>query len=121
MIPPLETLFALLAVHCLLDYAAQGDFMAQAKNRNTAAGKQLWVWVLPSHGLIHGGGVFLVTGSVWLGIAETVAHTVIDFLKCDNRISYSADQTAHAACKLLWVVVLMQGVDLVDRFTKLVN
>lgn len=98
--------FLLLTGHALADYALQNDFVAQAKNHTTALGKQFWHWVLPSHGLIHGGMVFLATGSIYLGIIETVVHTVIDYLKCDGRLTFNGDQLLHVLCKVIYVAVI---------------
>ncbi len=103
---PLEMLFVLLAAHCFFDYAGQGDFMAQAKNPTTQMGAAMWRWVLPSHGLIHGGAVFLITGSLWLGVAEACFHTATDYAKCRNWITYSADQTIHIVCKVAYIFIL---------------
>lgn len=79
--------------------------MAQAKNRNTPVGAVFWPWVLPCHALIHGGTVMLITGSVVLGIAETVYHAGIDWLTCEEKINIHVDQALHVACKLLWLFV----------------
>jgi hypothetical protein len=99
----LHMLFWLLVAHCFADYAGQGDFLANAKNRNTAVGKQFWVWGLPSHALIHAGFVTAITGSYMLGLIEFLAHGVIDSLKCDNKISYHQDQFLHVMCKVIYV------------------
>lgn len=104
MIAAATMLFLLLVGHALADYPLQGDFIAQAKNRNTPAGKLFWRWVLPSHGLIHAGFVFAVTRSLTLAMIELVAHCVIDFAKCENRISFNQDQAWHVACKVAYVV-----------------
>jgi hypothetical protein len=103
----------LVFAHCLADYPLQGDFMAQAKNRNhpvfNAHGDPkkpvYWKWVLPSHGLIHAGFVYLITGMWVLFLAEFVMHTVIDFFKCDEKISYNTDQALHLFCKVAWLIV----------------
>lgn len=100
-------LFLLLAGHALADYPLQGPFMAEAKNRNTAIGKLYWPWALPSHGLIHGGLVAVITGSVLLGVAESVAHTATDWLRCEGRISVHTDQSIHVACKAFWVALVL--------------
>jgi hypothetical protein len=97
-------LFALmLGWHALADYPLQGDFLATAKNHTTDIGKDLWIWALPSHGLIHGAGVAVLTGSVWLGLAETLAHIAIDRAKCEGWISFSVDQALHIGCKVIWL------------------
>ena len=100
----IEMLFLLAVCHSLADYPLQGDFLAQGKNRNTAIGKLFWPYALSSHALIHGGFVFIVTGSVTLGALETVIHAATDWLKCENKISMLTDQLVHYGCKLAWVV-----------------
>lgn len=104
----MSLLFILLVLHCLADYPLQGEYLAQAKNRHTQAGREVWWHALPAHSLIHGGCVFLATGSLWLGCAETVAHGLIDFLKCERRISAAVDQLLHVLCKCLWVLLAFE-------------
>lgn len=105
MLSPFEMLFALCVAHSLADYPLQGAFLAEAKDRNTSLGKLYWPYALSSHGLIHGGFVFLLTGSVWLGAAEAVTHSATDWLKCEKKISMLMDQFIHYACKILWVAL----------------
>lgn len=108
MLPASFTLlFWLLVGHSLCDYPLQGDFLAQAKNRNSAVGANIWKWALPAHAMIHGGCVALLTGSLVLGCLEALFHGWIDFLKCDNRITYGQDQFLHVVCKVIWVLILM--------------
>lgn len=103
---PFEMLIALLALHALADFPLQGDFLAQAKNPHTALGREFWPYALSAHGLIHGGAVYLITGSVWLCLAETVAHAVIDLAKCEGWINLFVDQALHWLCKAAWVGVV---------------
>jgi hypothetical protein len=105
-----EVLFLLLFCHALADYPLQGDFLAQGKNRHTPVGKVMWPHCLTAHAFIHGGFVYLVTGCVWLGIAEVVAHWLIDFAKCERWFGINLDQTLHILCKICWVTILMAGV-----------
>lgn len=100
----IEVLFLMLVGHAVADYALQNDFMAAAKNHTTELGKTYWRWVLPSHGLIHAGFVYVITGSLLLGIAEFVIHTLTDYLKCDGRIGFNADQFIHVGCKVVWAI-----------------
>jgi hypothetical protein len=100
-------LFLLLAGHALGDYAFQSGFLAEAKNRHTEIGRAHWVAALPAHALIHGALVLAVTGSVALGLAETVAHGVIDWCKTEGWIGFYVDQTLHAFCKVLWLVLVL--------------
>jgi hypothetical protein len=98
-------LFWLLAAHALCDYALQGDFMAKAKNRANPIPGVPWYQAMGSHALIHGAAVTLITGSLVLGIAEVIAHFLIDDAKCVGRINYNADQAMHALCKVVWAAL----------------
>jgi hypothetical protein len=102
-------LFFLIVGHALADYPLQGDFLAQAKNRNTPVGKIFWPHALGAHAMIHAGFVTLITGSVLLGIAEAVVHAVTDWLKCENKISLNTDQAVHIACKVIWAALAADG------------
>ena len=39
---------------------------------------------MTAHAMIHGAGVYIVTGIWWLGLAEAACHWLIDFNKCDE-------------------------------------
>ena len=99
-------LFLLLAGHALADYPLQGDFLARGKNHKNPIPGIPFYHCLVSHALIHGGVVYLVTQSLWLGLAETVIHTAIDYGKCDEKYGLNVDQSLHVACKVLWVIIL---------------
>lgn len=105
----IEIMFLLVAWHCFADYALQNDFMANAKNRNTDIGKEMWLAVLPAHAMIHAAGVFVITQSVLLALVELVSHAAIDFLKCENKISFKVDQYSHIAIKLVILVMFVVG------------
>ena len=102
-----HTLVLMLAAHALADYPLQGDFLARAKNRFAPVPGVPWYQAMIAHCLIHAEFVTLLTGSLTLGVAEFVAHFVIDDLKCARRISYDADQGLHVFCKMLWIGVLL--------------
>lgn len=102
----IEIFFMLIAGHYLADFALQSDFLAQAKNRNTQVGKVFWPHALMAHSSIHGLVVGLITGSLLLAVAETVTHWLIDFYKCEEKISLRLDQALHIACKVIYVVCL---------------
>lgn len=113
----MELLFFLLAGHALGDFGLQGDWVARHKSHKVkvASGNNnhpelIWLHVLTAHCLIHGGLVALITGIWWLGVLETIAHIVIDFLKCDHRFGFHVDQALHIACKLLWASLIWAGV-----------
>lgn len=101
MTPP-EMLFALVAAHALADYPLQGDFLAKAKNRTAPIPGVPWWQALGAHALIHGAFVAAITGNVYLGLAEVLAHAIIDDAKCSGRIGFNTDQALHIGCKLLW-------------------
>ena len=95
-------LLFLLVAHALADYPLQGDFLAKAKNRMAPIPGVPWWQALGAHALIHAGFVAVLTGSAWLGLAELVAHALIDDAKCRGRIGYNTDQALHVACKVAW-------------------
>lgn len=99
---PFALFLALLFWHALADYPLQGDFLARAKNRSTPIEGVPWYQAMGAHALIHAGGVAFLTGSLWLGLAEFVAHFLIDDAKCCRDISFNTDQGMHVVCKLLW-------------------
>jgi hypothetical protein len=103
----LETFFLLIAAHFLCDFALQSEFMAIYKSPRQArvGGEIIWPWLLGGHAAIHGLAVFLVTGSLLLGLAETSAHALIDYLKCKGRFGFHVDQLLHIGSKVLWLVV----------------
>ena len=110
-------LFWLLVGHAVADYPLQSDFIAKAKNRHNPMGfipagqtpQVHWPFVLCAHAATHAGAVALVTGSVFLGVLEFVAHTIIDFAKCENWTSIYSDQALHVGCKLLWIWLIWWG------------
>lgn len=107
----LELLALLLAAHALCDYPLQGDWLSKAKNHrlDLVPGERIWPGALLGHAAIHGAAVGLITGSVVLGLLEFAAHTVIDYAKCDGRLSYNTDQALHVACKALWMGPVLAG------------
>ena len=94
--------FWLLVGHAVCDYPLQGDFLAKGKN-HTAPFPGIPFWqCLFWHAMIHGGAVAMITGNVFLGMAEVVCHVIIDYCKCDGRIGFDMDQAAHVYCKIAW-------------------
>ena len=90
----------LLAAHWVADYPLQGEFLSRAK-----AEGPLRVYHLVAHEGIHGGAVEIVTGNVWLGLAEWLAHTIIDELKVRGWTSFALDQALHIGCKIVWLAI----------------
>ncbi|MFZ5744434.1 MAG: DUF3307 domain-containing protein [Pseudomonadota bacterium] len=99
------TIFAALVVgHAIADYPLQGDFLSKAKNRAAAIPGVPWYQALGAHAVMHGGMVWALTGLIWLGLLEMVAHALIDDAKCTGRLSFNQDQSLHLVCKVLWAV-----------------
>ena len=109
----IELLFKLVIGHAVADFWMQSDALAQMKNRNRPnirvppgqTPQIMWPYALTAHALMHGGTVWFITGSMWLGIAETIAHWIIDFGKCENWYGIHTDQFAHIGCKAIWTVL----------------
>jgi len=106
--------FQLLIGHAVADYALQSDWMAKAKNRHHkttpppgATYQACWFWVLSAHALIHGGAVYVITGSPLLALIETLVHWCIDFAKCDNWFGINTDQSLHILTKALFAIALI--------------
>lgn len=99
-------LFATLVVgHTIADYPLQGDFLSKAKNRAMPIPGVPWWQALGAHAVMHGGMVWALTGSLFLGLLETILHGLIDDAKCAGRITFNQDQGLHIICKALWVIV----------------
>lgn len=104
----MSTLFALLIGHALADYPLQGDFLARAKNHKNPVPGVPWYQALAAHSLIHGGMVWAITGLWWLGLIEATSHACVDWLKCDGRIGFNADQAIHIVYKITYVIILWE-------------
>lgn len=102
-------LLLMLTAHSLADFPLQTPFLAEGKNRHSPLGKEIWPYALSAHALIHGGFVGAITGSVVLGSAETVAHWITDWLKCEGRIGLPTDQAIHVGCKMARLLVVVVG------------
>lgn len=92
----------LIGAHWLCDYPLQGRFLSDAKAKGP-----LRLYHLVAHAGIHGASVALVTGNVWLGLAEWFAHTVIDEMKVRGKTSFAFDQAMHVACKATWLAIVI--------------
>lgn len=104
-------LFLLLSGHFLCDYPLQGDFIGQFKNRHKKHEKTFhgghgipWWHLMTAHSFIHGGSVLLVTGRLELAIFETIAHFIIDCLKCEGWTDINIDQFLHVVCKIGYII-----------------
>ena len=112
--PNLATLAWLVCGHGLADFVLQSEAMMMYKSRRVynilspekAAMIPPWGYWLGAHAMLHGGVVTALTGSILLGALETIAHAVIDYMKCEGKISSNRDQVLHLLCKLLWWGIL---------------
>lgn len=103
----LEMFGALIVAHAICDYPLQGDFLSRAKNRSAPIPGVPWYQAMGAHAIMHGGAVWAITGLWWLGLAEALAHGLIDDAKCRGRLSFNADQFAHIVCKAIWVSIAL--------------
>lgn len=112
-----ELIFRMLIAHAVADFALQSTDMAKGKNRNRKPenippGQKYtpcWPYWMASHSLIHGGAIYIATGSLTCGIIETVAHAAIDFAKCENWTGPHIDQFLHLLCKAAYIPIIIYG------------
>jgi hypothetical protein len=106
----IELIFLLIAGHFVADYVFQTDAIATGKNKTLEYAKfgVPWYYWMFTHSITHGLAVFLVTKSIYLGIAETFAHFLIDFAKCEGKINLHVDQFLHVLCKVGWILWITQ-------------
>jgi hypothetical protein len=112
-------LFALLIGHALADFPLQGEFLAAGKEMHghlerltgTTWPQGMWAYCLTFHSLIHGGAVWIITGSVRLGALELILHWLIDCAKSARLMGFYLDQSLHILCKLAYVYLLIQHRD----------
>ena len=103
---PIELFGILVFGHALADYPLQGDFLAKAKNHKAPIPGIPWWQALFAHSVIHAGFVGIVTGYWFIAALELVAHSIIDYSKCnDSRVTFNIDQAAHIVCKVIWCVM----------------
>lgn len=116
-----ELIIYLIALHLILDFPLQGEWLSKTKNpavdllvvktpHETIRGESIWLNSLLSHAFIQAAGVFYVTQSLVLFLIEFILHTVIDYCKCKGYFGYNADQGLHIACKLTYVALIYFGV-----------
>ncbi len=103
----IRLIFLMFAAHALCDYPLQGDFLAKGKNRHTPIPGMAWWQLLTAHALIQAGAVYLITGSLALGLAELVIHWFTDWAKCEKYIDFNQDQAIHYGCKVLWAILVV--------------
>ena len=106
----LGSLFILIAGHFLADFGLQSDVMSREKRRASTTELQKivpWYWWLTSHAFIHGFVVWFLLGIWWIALAETVAHWLIDFGKCEGYYGMWPDQLLHLLCKIIWITYVI--------------
>lgn len=101
--------FAFLIAHALADFPLQGAYLAREKVRSLATDRQTWFIALTTHAVIQGGGVWLVSGSLAIGLTETALHWLIDWAKGEDRFNLATDQLLHIACKVGYTAFLVAG------------
>lgn len=106
---PLNLFAAFVVMHALADFPLQGSYLARQKFRRLADSRSDWLVALSAHCVIQAGGVWLVSGSLALGIVELVLHGLIDLAKGEDKFGLATDQLLHVACKLAYVGVLTSG------------
>lgn len=99
----MKTFFLLMCAHALCDFQLQNGVMHAVK---LPGNHRDWYYWMAAHALICGGGVYLVTQSLSLGITETIAHGIIDTWKSNNRIGFRTDQLLHILFRILYAIAL---------------
>ena len=104
--------FLLLIAHCLTDFPLQGDFLAVAKNKYLRTPGVPWWIAMAAHCLISAGGVYLVTSSLSLGLAEFGLHWWTDQSKNVGAFgagerAFTIDQALHVVSKVAWVLIFV--------------
>jgi len=107
-------LFQLIIAHIFADFVFQSNVMAESKNRHNKPeyipkGQKFtpcWHYWLSAHAIVHGGMCYLVTGLMWICIAEFVLHFTIDLIKCESLIGPHTDQVLHYLCKFGYVIII---------------
>lgn len=107
---PFALFFAFAIAHAVADYPLQGDYLARTKCRDQAGNRNEWFIALSAHSLVQAGGVWMVSGSPILGLAEFCLHWLIDLGKGEGKFGYVADQMLHLVCKLGYVILLVFGI-----------
>ncbi len=122
--PGAPVLFFLLvffiAGHALMDFALQGDAMANCKCRKANHPLQKavpWYYWMSAHAMLHGAMVGAVV--YWAkfdmmtvaayAMLEALIHWIIDIAKCEGHTNIHQDQILHILCKIGWAFMLVNG------------
>lgn len=116
----IELIIKMIGSHILADFVFQSDTMAKMKNRHyidpelkKRFGKKYkpsWYFWLSAHALTHGIVLFLLTGIWELFIIESIAHFIIDFMKCEKWTTMKLDQALHYITKSIYIILIYLGV-----------
>ena len=107
---PFGLFFAFAIAHALADFPLQGDYLARVKQRRNASTTFEWLAALSAHSMIHAGAMWIVSGSIIVGLIELVLHWVIDLGKGEGLYGYATDQALHLSCKVVYAVMFAMGV-----------
>lgn len=101
-------LWWLVVGHVVMDYWAQSDALAVAKNRHRNKNPYFpWQYALTAHAIMHGAAVAYLTQSIALGLIETAAHWLIDCGKNEDYYNIHVDQALHLLCKVAYVIYVV--------------
>uniref|UniRef100_A0A6M3KVD6 DUF3307 domain-containing protein n=1 Tax=viral metagenome TaxID=1070528 RepID=A0A6M3KVD6_9ZZZZ len=112
--------FLLIFGHCIADTSLQPDSMSRGKSRHNPIDPnrvpvgqkpmKLWYMWLTHHSFIHGGIVYIITGSFLYFYLEIISHWIIDFFKCESKFDPRVDQLLHIIIKLIFVILFILGI-----------
>ena len=97
-----QLVLVLVFAHLLCDYPLQSDKIATGKCPGSAVAGITWPYWLAGHVGTHALAVTLLTGNAWIGLADFIAHGLIDYGTCRGLDNLAMDQGLHIACKIAW-------------------
>ena len=99
-------LIYLILGHFVADITFQSDFMAKFKHRINSIPQIPWYYVMTGHCATHAMCVALLIGNIFLGLAEFIAHFIIDTVKCEGYTNIHVDQFLHLFCKIVYAFLI---------------
>lgn len=112
----LTLLILLIIGHAVGDYVLQSGAMSSAKSRHSRYHQErgedfpAWYYWLTAHALTHAGIVYIITGSTLFLFLELINHWLVDYCKCENKISLNQDQMLHISFKVLYCVLIFMNI-----------
>ena len=100
----------MLFAHILGDFILTSEAMSRYKNRHIERkpGIPRWGYWLTAHAALHSGLMYMATGSYFAAGYILLMHWLIDYAKCDKKITADQDQAAHVACIIfLWITEIL--------------